>query len=576
MTHSRTARYAFVLIVTMALAAAGLQPGQVDTAAAQTATFADGFQDENDTGWTRDSGTWDVVAGGTGGNLVYEQAATGPRVSGLSMIKDRTWADFHLKAQVKPLDLQDGDAVRVFFRYTNRDDHYLVYLTSRSIQLRRWAGGNLTTIDQESVSIDNGTSHWIDIEARGDHFNVHLDKVLKLSADDGRHASGGIGLGTWQTGAQFDAVTVSHVVRMGAAQSNLFWYAGGDREQQYGVLDAMKGSGVNRVRLNLAKPNQLNDVIDLARHADDQGLEVLLSIGLSGNAAYYPPGATPITRGNSELYRLSDLRPDEFGSALRGYLLDLRSAGVDLNALNIGNEVNWFGFNGDLPEITGGRIYGERPGDRELEWDDPDFKNFRQGVQNWGRAISVAQRAVDDIFQGSDVKIVTGGFADIPDRYVGNIGGSIVRPELLLQLLQGSHPNQPSTAPDYIANADYIGTHIYPYRPYNTDPAEGYESIKNHIGLVMDPVVAKIGTSTTFWIDEFGFRRSVTEQQRLQLFRWFMLALYDRSFVDITWGEVYVYNFIRPNETTPKEELLNVYEYGALLPPGLIFADYPD
>ncbi|WP_129663923.1 hypothetical protein [Phytoactinopolyspora endophytica] len=604
MTHSTTARYALVLIVTMALSAIGLQPAQIDTAAAQTAAFSDGFQDDNDAGWTRDSGTWDVVAG-TGDNLVYEQSATGSGVGGTSMIDDPTWTPFHLSVQVKPLDLEaGGDAVRVLFRYTNLDNHYVVYLTPTSVQLRKRAGGNLTTIAQAPVSITNGADHWIDVEGRGDHFTIHVDKTLKISVHDGTHASGGIGLGTWQTAAHFDNVRVTNVVRMGVAQSNLGWWDNRPIEAQHDVLAAMDDSGINRVRLAFARDfrdereGQWPAVKDQVCHAvNEEDLDVTLVIGLGGNEFYYPDGTAKAVRTNfADVFRISDLNPALFETALRGYLTELESAGCAISALIIGNELNWIGFNGDLPEFdpTQGKIYrNDDPAttgvNEETEWSDPAYEQIRVGIDKWGQAISRASQVADEVFGQNVVKVVTGGFADIPHGHVENKGASYLDPELFLQLLQGTHPNQ-SGSPDYIANADLIGTHVYPYRPYDLDLGTGYSTIRDHIVDVMDPVVDKIGTPKAFWIDEFGFRNKhdvdgdgdaeiVTETQRLQLFRWFMLALHDQEFEGIDWRNVYVYNFVQNEALSIYECVTPTDEYqcetGTLLRSGEIFRDHP-
>ncbi|NEE03387.1 hypothetical protein [Phytoactinopolyspora halotolerans] len=591
----------------MAVTVIGLYPVPTETAHAQTAIFADDF-DDGDDGWAPVEGHWRVVSDASG-NPVYEQAATGSGVPGVSLIDLPPWQPFHVKVQVTPTDIQPGDAVRVFFRYEDQDNHYLVFLSESSVQLRRRVNGSLTTIQEAPVNIENGISYQIDVEGRGNHFTVHVDHAQKLSAYDpyGRPGSvlaeGKIGLGTWQTGAQFDNVRVANVVRMGVAQSHLSRWGQRSVESQQHVLDAMDTAGINRVRLALPRPGRLSDVTEQVCHAKDNDMKVSLLLGLSTNEDYYPDGTTKAQRTNFDpVYRLSDLDPAKFekalyttdtdkaGNEIDGYLEVLDNAGCVPDALVIGNELNWIGFNGDLPEVT-----SDQPGvpdgkifDHDTPWGDAGYEQIRTGIDKWGQAISRAREAADAAFGQDKVKIVTGGFADIPHGHVRDRAGSYMAPQLFVQLLQGTHPNQ-SGRPDHISDADFIGTHIYPYRPYDLDPERGYDTIRDHIADVMDPVVDKIGAPKPFWIGEFGFRNrhridgvfeTVTEPERLQLFRWFMLALYDEKLADIDWREVYVYNFtdndllsIYECETTPEDEY--VCETGTLLDPGEVFRDYP-
>lgn len=562
------------LLLVLALTAGLAFVHHPQAAHAQTATFADGFQDGVDDGWTRETGSWRVATDGAGNDLVYEQTATGNGIAAHNTITGREWGPFHLALQVEPADLTSAeDGVRVLFRYQNLDNHYVLFLTSSSVQLRRRVDGILTTIEQSLVPIGNGTRHWIDIEGRGNHFTVHVDRARMFSVYDGTFSVGGIGLGTWQTAARFDNVRITGtaggagLVRLGVAQSNLEDWFNRDTTAQHEILEAIDAAGINRIRLGYARPNQSEVVRDQICYADGLGLQVSLVIGLSGNKFYYPPDTARADRANfPDVFRLSDLDPDRFKAHLRAFLEMIKSSECSISSLLIANEPNWIGFNGDLPEVSGGRVYDNDAA--ETLWDTPGFQRILDGVDKWGQAIGSATEVADAVFGPNVVKIVTGGFADIPNGHVERSGGSYLKPDLLLQLLQGTHDFQIG-APDHIASADFIGTHIYPYQPYDTNPASGYTSIRDHLLGVMGPVVSKIGTSKTFWIGEVGFRDgSITEEQQLRLMRWFVLALYDRQFFAMNWTNVFVYNYI-------DNPALSLYQDNRLRDAALIFRDYP-
>src|SRR5262245_28688249 len=71
---------------------------------AQTQLFSDDFQDGNDNGWTRSSGTWAVV---TDGSLAYRQSGTSADSN--ARTGSSSWTNISVQARVKPLAVNGAD-----------------------------------------------------------------------------------------------------------------------------------------------------------------------------------------------------------------------------------------------------------------------------------------------------------------------------------------------------------------------------------------------------------------------------------------------------------------------------------
>jgi len=110
-----------------------------------------------------------------------------------------------------------------------------------------------------------------------------------------------------------------------------------------GELQQMAKSGVRTIRTSLF-PNTADFIIQASQH----GIDCVVIV--------YPfLGSTAKPKGGWGRYSLSALNAQEFTAAFKPLFDKLEAAGVRLAALELGNEINTTGFNGDLSDPGSGR-----------------------------------------------------------------------------------------------------------------------------------------------------------------------------------------------------------------------------
>jgi len=322
---------------------------------------------------------------------------------------------------------------------------------------------------------------------------------------------------------------------LGLNRPNLNWSgAGGDA-----LIDKAAGCGKGmasiRLGFKITDSTTRARMIDYIQHCNAIGVSVLLELSMQ-NPVYYPAGTTQ-RAGNNSLpvaYRFSDLNPNLFETEIISLLNDLHNAGVVLRGIELGNEFNWAGYNGDLP------VYSSSGSDYKIissstPWADPDFVNYRSGLSKYGTCFYRLSHQANTIFGLNVVRRITGGTADVPDSWVQSSRSSKCTPELTLQLLEGSNPNQPVGTTNYFAYAAGIGVHIYPAGAVSTLAAT-----TTAISDEITPIQNTILSTLPFWITECGYPRArfANEDDRLTQHLTFMQALNTMAF---PLGAVYLY-----------------------------------
>lgn len=529
--------------------------------------FVDSFQN-NVNRWTR-IGNWDLVPreieNGQDNNNVVEASVgdDGRDPLAMSAWDSTIRTDTTTRATLIPLDNLEGDArASVMFRLVNRWNYYAVHINSTTVTLERKVKNASEVIAQAplpaDVEIEPETPLYVDIDAYGSDIDVYLNHTPVLSAKDSTFAEGRVGLGAHGTVVQFDDVETHN------------------KFDQFALLDEMKDNGMNRVRLTYTRYKYLRLVSDWVKHANETDLDVLMSFSFTGDPQYYPKGTEKVFGSISwGAYRLSDIDPHRFARAYRAFLRQFRDSGARLTEVGLGNEVNWFGFNGDLREIEGPKIF-----DLSTDISDPEFAKIREGIEKYGQLLQQARHVTDSVNRIGDVKLVSGGLNHPDTDGIMENGRVTVRPELFLRLLEGTHRDLPANAPNYLSAMDLIGVHLYPFqndgRSYDTNPETAYATTVEFVTEIMDPIIDAIGPDYTFLIAEAGaYRRDaitkqgelITEKQRLELYRTFVRALQDPALSDVNFSTIMMYSF--------DDGPWAAYEDGELLPVGKVFAEYP-
>ena len=190
----------------------------------------------------------------------------------------------------------------------------------------------------------------------------------------------------------------------GVNRVNLAWVP---HESRDAVLQAMVANGVRLVRLSLVRP--IAESIDALRLADKLGLRVLLVVSFN-NRDFYPADSERRSgRGKTwDVYRLSDIDPDRFRDAFRLALESIDDAGVDLLAIQLGNEINWGAFNGDLAVSPRGGAAAHRsasePSSRE---------RFERGLDVYVRIARIVREELARTIHNRQTRVVAAGMSDI-------------------------------------------------------------------------------------------------------------------------------------------------------------------
>lgn len=526
--------------------------------------FVDTFQNNLDR-WNPTFGDWERIPaevgnGQDGENSVVEARAGADGVDPFasSTYQSSVQADSTTRVTIVPTDQLDGAGyASVMFRVVDRWNYYAVQVNATTVTLVRRVGNVVEVINRQPTKAEPepGQPLYLEIDAYGSEIDVYLQHDLAVSATDSTFTEGRIALGAHDAVVRFDDVETN------------------SKFDQFALLDEIKNSGINRVRLTYTRDKYLRAVSDWIKHANEIDLDVLMSLTLTGDPRHYPAGTEKVYGERSwGAYRLSDLDPRLFGKVYRSFLQHLRDERAELTAVGLGNEVNWWGYNGDLRALPDPHVF-----DLDTDLDDPDFVKVRAGIERYGQLLAQARKITDTVYAPGQVEVISSGLNHPPAAGLMENGRSTVRPALFLTLLAGEHLDQPAGARDYLSMVDQIGVHLYPSGPaYDVNPETGYQSTLEFVTTIMDPIVEAVGTDQPFMIAEAGsYRRDattkqgelITEQQRLDLYRLFLRTLQDPALDGVDFSTIQMYSF--------DAAVWAAYEDGELLPVGRVFAEYP-
>jgi len=221
---------------------------------------------------------------------------------------------------------------------------------------------------------------------------------------------------------------------------------------------------VNEVRL--AKQNNLKFLANvLAAGADyDEGYQ-------SPNAGEDFRKRCGWSQGSAEL---SKINPAKLARRLRMQFDAVQAANLTIDAFEIGNEVDWTCFNGDVPD-------GHAPSEAEL----------MTAVRGYAHFLKAASEVIHDPHYFPNAKIITFGIAHGSDRWdhPPHHFSNPARMVAMLRSLDGFN---------YLDNATYhidgYGTHIYP------DP----DNLEQSVTDLIRQDAAILGLDKPFWITEWG------------------------------------------------------------------------
>lgn len=201
--------------------------------------------------------------------------------------------------------------------------------------------------------------------------------------------------------------------RFGINRVNMAWLSPEARRQ---VLADMAAHGVELVRLSLTSPFEAS--IDAVKVADAEGMAVLLEIPLT-RGDFVRTGAEPRSGlGRAwDVYGLSDIDLTRFRAQFGAALRRIDAAGIALEAIEIGNEINWAPFNGDLHVYPQTGVHTARSV-AELE----KRRAFERGLNNYVMMTAIVRYQLEAARHNRDAKIISAGLSDISGRLADSRG----------------------------------------------------------------------------------------------------------------------------------------------------------
>jgi hypothetical protein len=273
-----------------------------------------------------------------------------------------------------------------------------------------------------------------------------------------------------------------NVVIVGINRTNLAWEPA---EVRKATMEAMRSAGIRAVRLSWREPAE--SMLDVLDHAAANDMAVLIEIPIGKQIVR--EGATQ-RPGNGRLgprYRLSDLDLERFQSLLQDITAAVAGRSLRVVALQLGNEINWADFNGDLPLLDPGEGF-----EHVEDLPEPHREAFENGLRLYARALRKLQIFRDRTPILAGLPILTAGLTELSEAIPAS-GGTMVGRAATLQRLE---------AFGGLAAADGVGLHVY--RPFHKDIAPSPEDTAPILAAELAPCGAPTAAGKPCWITEFG------------------------------------------------------------------------
>jgi hypothetical protein len=272
-----------------------------------------------------------------------------------------------------------------------------------------------------------------------------------------------------------------------------------NQQQQDALLDQLQKSGVKTIRLGL-DPKLTGFLI----RASQREISAIVIVPFQGTGAHI----RPVNRAlglNWSVDALSDADPVKFHAYLTAQLAPLEAAGVQLAALELCNEINSPGFNGDFPASGTGRVFSMS--DLNLAADD-ETRAIAAGYRAYLKLLAVLKDVRDKTTVNRKPPILSAGLADpgLPGPYPGrkqdgvSIAGTIwyMRQYGLDKLVDG------------------YGVHVYPSGDPSIPLANRVKTLEQDTFAV-----CTVGVKPC-WLSEWGFTNAnescpIDDHVRVQL-----------------------------------------------------------
>lgn len=212
------------------------------------------------------------------------------------------------------------------------------------------------------------------------------------------------------------------------------------------TMDGIARAGFQSVRIGLKNP--VAGTYRALDAAKAEGLSVLVTIPLI-DGAVAKKGAEPRPRSPHffPAYGLTKIDPARYEARIKDLLDRIAAQDLPVIGLEIGNELNWSGYNGDLPLLEGGRVITTA-----ADWSPAERDLFEAGLDRYVDIVARTQALLDADQRFQGIQLVTAGLADINAGFIRKVGASYVAPSLVYDAF---------SARGLYTHVDAIGIHLY-------------------------------------------------------------------------------------------------------------------
>lgn len=280
------------------------------------------------------------------------------------------------------------------------------------------------------------------------------------------------------------------------------------------TIDGMVAADVKSVRMNIKGDG--DNYINAINYAHSRGLDILLVIPLT--EAWFHSADSAQLRDKSKVraaYGLSSLDENKYRNVLAKMFDELDSRDIRISRIEIGNEINWSGFNSDLPTQRKGQVVTslQQLGARETKVLE-GFRNYRSILQTTRSILTSSKKS-------PNAKIVSAGLMSTGSIYgltpwLESSGGT----QLTIGLVNAIYDDLGISR-----LVDIRGIHIYPQDLMKTREGNRFAEIRS---VINDAARLCSPHGETCLITEWGFNadrdQCWDEDPREKLFRDFLSA----------------------------------------------------
>jgi hypothetical protein len=320
--------------------------------------------------------------------------------------------------------------------------------------------------------------------------------------------------------------------------------------QQESILTNLQQAGVQVIRCSIPNNDQ---GIAFAQRVYAHGIKIEWLLGPVPTPGTPWPHAPAGFKGLWESYPLSASDPDAFRAYFQPELAKLETKGIVFSAFELGNEINWAGFNADFALPSSGRT---------LELDDlhndPEGKLVASGFVQYVKTLAVLKDIRDHSKLNGKTPIISAGLADLDDSaWLKTVKADTVSIPATLDFMRALGLDQ---------LVDGYGLHNYPHN--DTEAQLRAHTEQNGLSECQPPG-SKIGKPC--WITEWGVgglgptcpvddsMRTTQVQQARDYYSQLARAGILRAIFFYTW---------QGNVNAAKEDGNSAFRCGALTPSG--------